>query len=1151
MKKFHAALLPLFAAAALLAGACVAPAPPGDSNLRPSAVSAATPTSGQAPLLVQFSSVGSADPDGFIESYSWDFGDGSAASLAQNPVHTYIVGGPFTATLTVTDDGGATATSTVLLSVTPPANYPPAAVLGATPTSGKGPLVVNFDSAGSTDVDGTITSVEWDFGDSSPNSSNAATTHTYNAVGTYVASLTVTDDDGDANTDTVDISVVANVAPVAAAAGTPSSGKAPLVVAFTSAGSDDADGTITSYSWDFGDSSPPDPTEAPFHTYAAAGVYTATLTVTDDSGDSDTATVVTTVNANQAPTAIANGSPDAGKAPLGVVFSSAGSVDNDGTIVSYSWNFGDASPISTAANPSHLYAAQGVYTSTLTVTDDDGATATAGVVVNVGPPNVVPTVAAVATPAFGKVPLAVNFSSAGTIDPDGSIVSYAWNFGDASLTSNAINPSHTYSSVGSFTATLTVTDDDGATATLPVSVDVLANVAPTAVGSATPDTGKEPLEVTFSSAASTDPDGTIASYAWNFGDSSAVDTSANPTHTYVLPGSYVATLTVTDDSGDSDSTTVNVTVNPNQAPTAVANATSTTTGNAPLTVTFDSSVSSDPDGIFSVSWDFGDGTAASTAVAPSHLFVAAGTYTVTLTVTDDNGAVSTATVSVTAEDLTLWVRDGGNDSGSGSTAVPFDSIGAALAAAVTRSKTDVRVAGGSYTGFAVVDGIDVTGGYDQSFVPGGVDGATEAVVTGAPGSPGVTASAISSVTILKGLSITGGGGANATGVLVQNSSVITLDTVKVNSGTATGAGSSAYGVRSLSGSAVTVLGSQITAQGGVQGASGGTGTNGSGGANGIASTGNPLVGVPPGGVSAGGSGLSRSGRGADGSQNLLFQTVDGKVGEKGGVVGTPDGGGLGGIAGVNALWGGGGGGGGTTNGAAGAAGAGGAATPGAAGDTYVGVVAGTGGASGVGAGGGGGGSGRANATRSGAGGSGGVGGGGAQGGLGALAGGGSFALYSNNATITVDNCVLTTGLGGKGGTGGTGGTGGAGGAGGPGLNTGGVGGGGGGGGAAGGRGGSGGGGGAGGPSIAAYHSGTGTLATTSVTAGLGGGGAAGNNGAGGSGGTGGAGGVRGTSSDGTRNGFAGGPGSTGQSGATGSAGGIGTAFTSWDNGVTA
>lgn len=1147
MRRFRAYFVALLGVLALAAAACTPPTT-GGSNVAPTAVAAADPTSGQAPLLVQFSSQGSNDSDGFIEEIKWDFGDGSPTTTAPNPVHTYVAGGNFTATLTVTDDGGATATSSQLIHVDPPDNYPPTAIIGANATTGKSPLVITFDSSSSTDVDGTITSRSWNFGDASPLDTATAPSHTYSVVGTYVASLTVTDNTGATNTDTLNVTVVANQPPTAAAAGTPTSGKVPVTVAFSSNGTDDADGTVTALDWNFGDGSAHSSDASPIHTYTAAGVYTATLTATDDNGDTDTATVAITVLANQAPTAVANATPDAGKAPLGVILSSAGSADSDGSIVSYDWDFGDGSPHSNAANISHLYTAQGTYSAVLTVVDDDGASATSTVVVNVAAPNVAPTVVATANPAFGKSPLAVSFSSAGTADSDGTIASYQWNFGDtAPASSTSANPSHTYNTPGTYTATLTVTDNDGATTTQPVTINVLANVAPTASASASPLSGKEPLQVAFNSAASIDPDGTIVSYAWDFGDTApASSTSANPSHTYNTPGTYTATLTVTDDNGASDTTSVNIVVNPNQSPTAVANATSATTGNAPLTVSFDGAASSDPDGTFTYSWNFGDGSAADTSAAPSHAFANVGDYTVTLTVTDDNGATSTATVTVHAEDLVLRVRNGGNDAGTGQVNDPMATIDGALTAAVARGKVEIHVAGGAYGGFAVVDGIDVIGGYDQSFALGGGDGATEAVVTGAAGSAGVTANAQATPTILKGLTIHGGGGANATGVLATNGSMLTLDTVKVDSGATSGAGSSAYGVRSLSGSHVTVLGSEVTAQEGAQGASGTSGSNGAGGPNGLASTGNPLVGVAPGGVSAGGTGLARSGKGADGAQNLL-QTVDGKTGEKGGSV-AGDGGGAGGAAGNVSAWGGRGGGGGTSNGAAGAAGAAGTTAFGAIADLFQGTGAGIGGVGGVGAGGGGGGSGRAASTRSGAGGSGGAGGLGGAGGTGGATGGASIAVFAHDADLTVDNTVLTTGAGGVGGTGGAGGIGGKGGNGGAGMNVTVVGGGGGGGGAAGGRGGSGGGGGTGGPAIAAFHGGTGTLSVTNRTGTNGAGGVGGTGGAGGAGGVGGTGGPFGTG-DTLRNGTAGGAGALGQLGSDGSAGLSGVTFNSWDNGV--
>ncbi|MCE9518325.1 MAG: PKD domain-containing protein [Verrucomicrobia bacterium] len=260
---------------------------------------------------------------------------------------------------------------------------------------------------------------------------------------------------------------------------------------------------------------------------------------------------------NQAPTAVAsNSAPLTGYAPLAVNFSSVGSSDPDGTVASYSWNFGDGTALSTLANPAHSYAAAGTFNATLVVKDNYGvasAPASVTVTVQAAPVNQVPVaVASSSAPLTGYAPLTVNFSSAGSSDSDGTIASYAWLFGDGTVSTSA-NPAHTYTNVGTYTATLTVTDNQGATSA-PVNVTITvqpppANQAPIAVASATPQNKFVALAVNFSSAGSSDPDGTIASYSWNFGDGTALSTLANPAHSYTTAGTYTATLTVKDNQG--------------------------------------------------------------------------------------------------------------------------------------------------------------------------------------------------------------------------------------------------------------------------------------------------------------------------------------------------------------------------------------------------------------------------------------------------------------------------------------------------------------------------------------------------------------------------------------------------------------------------
>jgi PKD repeat protein len=644
------------AGAAGATGAAGAHAVRVHSNTAPTASAQADVSTGRVPFLVTFSSTGSVDPDGTIVSYSWNFGDGSPVSNAANPLHTYTTVGAKTAVLTVTDDDGATSTSSVV--ITPTTNQAPTAVANASTVRGFIPLTVNFSSAGTIDPDCALgggcpgISYLWDFGDGAT-STEANPSHEYTTANPipskYTVTLTVTDNEGGVGTATVLVNARdTNLAPIAVAAGTPTSGKEPLTVAFSSAGSADqeSDGSITAYSWDFGDGSALSSASNPSHTYQAAGNYTATLTVTDNDGATATTTVATTVNPNQLPTAVAGSDVNSGQAPLAVQFSSAGSGDPDGTY-SFLWNFGAGEGSSTSANPTHTYNSGGTFTATLTVTDDNGATATSTVILTVGDPNVAPTANFTAAPTSGKTPLVVSFDGTGSTDVDGTISTYAWTFGDGG-TSSSETPTHTYTTAGTFSAKLTVTDNQGATGTKTVTITTVDNVAPVAAAAVTPGSGKTTFTTfSFSSSGSTDPDGSIVSYSWDFGDSTPLDGTPNPTHAYGAAGNYTATLTVTDDNGATNSKTVAVSVVDNIAPTAAAQVTPSSGKTSITTFTFGSVGSTDPDGSFTRSWNFGDGSPGSTAASPTHVFNVAGNFTVTLTVTDDNGATATATVPVT------------------------------------------------------------------------------------------------------------------------------------------------------------------------------------------------------------------------------------------------------------------------------------------------------------------------------------------------------------------------------------------------------------------------------------------------------------------------------------------------------------------------
>ncbi|WP_024480883.1 PKD domain-containing protein [Cellulophaga baltica] len=291
-----------------------------------------------------------------------------------------------------------------------------------------------------------------------------------------------------------------------------------------------------------------------------------------------------------------------------------------------------------------------------TVTAQDQTIQTYTVNVTVPSENQYPTAIATSDVTSGAPSLAVQFTGETSSDPDtGDALTYAWDFGDGS-TATTPNPSHTFTTAGTYTVTLTVTDDGtpalNSTDTITIIVTD-ANQAPTAVATSDITSGEVSLAVQFTGDTSSDPDsGDVLTYAWDFGDGSTA-TTANPSHTFTIAGTYDVTLTVTDDGTpalSSSEVTITITVNTpaNQAPTAVASS-DVTSGEASLDVQFTGDTSSDPDAgdVLTYAWDFGDGSTATTA-NPAHTFTTAGTYDVTLTVTDDGTpALSSSEVTIT------------------------------------------------------------------------------------------------------------------------------------------------------------------------------------------------------------------------------------------------------------------------------------------------------------------------------------------------------------------------------------------------------------------------------------------------------------------------------------------------------------------------
>ena len=302
-----------------------------------------------------------------------------------------------------------------------------------------------------------------------------------------------------------------------------------------------------------------------------------------------------------------------------------------GSIGSWSWNFGDGSPLNTTVlSPTHLYPATGNYVVTLisyssTLGCSDTATATI---------TVFPMPVANFNSADVCLIQPMNFSDLSTV-PSGTITNWSWNFGDGTPLIFIQNPSHTYTVAGTYSVTLIVTTNNGCIDTIVKSV--IAHPMPNAQFT----TGNvcDGNSVQFTDVSTLAAPDMITSWSWNLGDGSPVTTIQNPSHLYAGMGTYNILLTVVSNFGCSDSVSRVIKVNPNPVVNFTAN---DTVGCEKLCVTFlDLSTISSGTNVQWV-WGFGDGN---TSYDP-HCFTTDSVFSpqyfdVTLTVTSDSGCVST------------------------------------------------------------------------------------------------------------------------------------------------------------------------------------------------------------------------------------------------------------------------------------------------------------------------------------------------------------------------------------------------------------------------------------------------------------------------------------------------------------------------------
>lgn len=566
----------------------------------------ATPTTGCFPLNVQFSDL-STPNSGTLSSWTWDFGDGNFSNI-QNPSHTYNVAGNFTVTLKVKNSAGCEKILNKPNYINIPggvkANFNVNPLLSCT-------LPVNA-SFNNTSTGTGVISYQWNFGDGGT-STQIAPIHTYTASGSYTVTLIAVNNSGCRDTlvrtNYINIgAVAANFSYTATCINKP--------ITFTNTSTPNPSSVI----WYFDDGTTSTQNN-PVKTFTSLINHTVKL-VADFGVCKDS--IIKTITISPNPTAVFTNLPKGScLPPLNVNFTNA-SVG----ATSYQWTFGDGGT-STQFSPSHTYTQSGFFNVTLVAITNAGCTDTLKLdsTVIIAPPKIIKLNQG--APYQGCAPYSATFGA--SVSSMDVVTNYLWDFGDGTPVVNGVNPSHTYSSVGTYNIKLIVITANGCTDTLIHNAAIILSAKPTANFSATPRNACGNDQIHFTNLST----GTINEYLWMFGDG-GTSNEMNPIYNYNDTGYFTVKLIVANNKcKDSISFIKYIYINP-----PIARFIETFNCDTPLQRRFiDQSLTNGP---VTYAWDFGDGNTSS-ASNPVHVYTTPGYYNVHLT-------VSNATCSHTATD---------------------------------------------------------------------------------------------------------------------------------------------------------------------------------------------------------------------------------------------------------------------------------------------------------------------------------------------------------------------------------------------------------------------------------------------------------------------------------------------------------------------
>ena len=552
-------------------------------------------------------------------TYQWTFGDGTSAATT-NASHTYTTAGSYAVKLVVTTNFGCkdSLTQSILVGARPSASFN---INNATQcVTGN-----NFSFANSSSITSGTMTYDWSFGDGGTSVlQNPA--HSYIAAGSYVVRLIATSDKGCKDTTTKTVTV--NYKPLASfTINTASQCLTGNNFVFTGASTITSGGAL-GYQWIFGDGGTSS-VQNPSHNYLASGIYQVRLVATSVNGCTDTAKQTITVS----PKPTVSFSVNVASQCLGgnnFVFTNNSSVVT-GTI-NYQWSFGDGA-ISALQNPIHNYTSAGTYSVRLIVTSDKGCIDSFKLNVSAIPKP---------TASFNVNSASQCFTSNNFVFTNTSVaafgtLSYQWSFGDGGISTTS-NPSHTYAGAGTYSVKLITTAGGGCkdSITVPVTVN------PKPVVAFNVNTTPQCFKANNFSFANTSniASGTLT-YGWSFGDGGN-STLQNPGHIYTTPGTYTVKLVAISDKGCKDSTSQTVVVNPSPIANFTINNTLQCLSNNNFVFTNTSTLGS---GSLTYQWTFGDGAGA-VAQNATHTYLNAGTYSVKLVITSNNGCKDSISQSV-------------------------------------------------------------------------------------------------------------------------------------------------------------------------------------------------------------------------------------------------------------------------------------------------------------------------------------------------------------------------------------------------------------------------------------------------------------------------------------------------------------------------